>query len=49
MRYFITVVLKVDGIAPLVAILRGKGANKTKGSINGKINTKGMKTLSHCH
>jgi len=41
------VVLKVGGIAPLGAILRGKGVNKTKRAIGGKNNTKGKKTLNH--
>jgi len=44
---FRSVVLKVGGIAPLGAILSEKGANKTKGAIGGRNNTKGAKTLSH--
>jgi len=35
------VFLKVGGIAPLGAILMGKGAKKTKGAIGGRNNTKG--------
>ena len=41
------VFLKVGGIAPLGAILNGKGANKTKGAIGGRNNTKGAKMLNH--
>jgi len=36
----------VGGIAPLEAILRGKGAKKQKGD-RGQTNTKGEKMLSH--
>jgi len=39
-------VLKVGGISPFGAILRGKGALKQKGR-NGGNNTKGAKTLNH--
>jgi len=39
--------LKVGGIAPLGAILMGKGAKKTKGAIGGRNNTKGAKMLHH--
>jgi len=35
-RNFRSVVLKVDGITPLGAILRAKGAIKPKGEIEGK-------------
>jgi len=45
-RNFRSVVLKVFGITPLEAILRGKGAIKPKGEIGGN-NTKGEKTLNH--
>jgi len=40
------VFLKVGGIAPLGAILMGKGAKKSKGAIGGRKNTKGMKMLN---
>ena len=39
-------VLKVGGITPLGAILRGKGAIKPKGKIGGKQH-KGGKMLNH--
>jgi len=38
---FKAVVLKVGGIAPLGAILMGKGAKKTKGTIGGAKQHKG--------
>jgi len=38
---FSSVVLKVGGIAPKGAILRGKGAKKTKGATGGQNTTKG--------
>jgi len=41
-----SMVLKVGGITPLGAILRGKGAIKPKGEIGGKQH-KGGKTLNH--
>jgi len=41
------VVLKVGGIAHLGTILRGKGAKKSKGSIGGQNNTKGVKIVNH--
>jgi len=41
------VFLKVGGIAPLGAILMGKGAKKSKGAIGGRKNTKGAKMLNH--
>jgi len=34
---------------PLGAILRGKGANKKRGTIGGKNKTKGAKTLKRYH
>jgi len=40
------VVLKVGGIAPLGAILRGKGTKKTKGVIGERNNTEGAKMLN---
>jgi len=36
----------VDGIAPLRAILRGKGAKKPKGVIGEQNNTEGEKMLN---
>jgi len=44
---YIAVFLKVGGIAPLGAILRGKGAEKIKGAIGGKNNAKGAKMLNY--
>jgi len=41
------VVLKMGEIAPLVAILRGKGAKNTKGAIGRKNNRKGAKMLNN--
>jgi len=41
------VVLKVGVIAPLGAILMGKGAKKTKEAIEGRNNTKEAKILNH--
>jgi len=41
------VFLKVGGIAPLVAILNGKEAKKTKGVTEGRNNIKGAKMLNH--
>jgi len=37
----------VGGIAPFGAILRSKGAKKTKGAIWGENNTKGAKMLKY--
>jgi len=37
----------VGEIAPLGAILLGKGAKKTKGAIGARNNTKGAKMLNH--
>jgi len=39
--YFISVVLKVGGFAHLGAILRDKGAKKTKAAIGGKLKQRG--------
>jgi len=41
------VVLKVGGIAPLVAILMDKGAKKVKGAIGGETTQTGTKRLDH--
>jgi len=41
------VFLKVGVIAPLGAILNGKGTKKSKGAIGGRNNTKGAKILNH--
>ena len=41
------VVLKVGGIAPLEAILMGKGPKKTKGAIGGETTQRGTKMLDH--
>jgi len=41
------VFLNVGGIAPLVAILMGKGAIISMGVIGGRKNTKGAKMLNH--
>jgi len=40
------VFLKVGGIAPLGAILMGKGAKRAKGAIGGRKNAKGVKVLN---
>jgi len=42
-----TVFLKVGGIAPLGAILMGKGAKTPKGPIGERKNIKGAKMLNH--
>jgi len=41
------VFLKVGGIAPLGAILNGKGAKKPKGATGGRNNINGAKMLNH--
>jgi len=41
------VFVKVDGFAPLRAILNGKGAKKTKGATGGQNNINGAKMLNH--
>jgi len=41
------VFLKVGGIAPLGAILNGKGAKQTKEATGGRNNIKGAKMLNH--
>jgi len=41
------VILKVGGIAPLGAILNGKWAKKSKGSIGGETTQRGSKILNH--